>query len=186
MDDQHIVKLYFDRDEQAIAETQKTYGKYCHAIALRILENREDTEECVNDTYLQAWNSIPPERPTKLGAYLAKITRNLAINRYHADRCEKRGGGEVAIAMDELAECLADADSHASPADDIALRDALNRFLRQLPEATRDIFLMRYWYVCAIQDIARELGMTESRVKMQLSRTRERLRYFLEQEGIQV
>ena len=186
MDDQHIIKLYFDRDEQAVAQTQAQYGKYCHTVAMNVLGNREDAEECVNDAYLHAWNAIPPEHPKQLGAYLASITRNLAINRYHANRRDKRGAGETAVALDELAECLADSADGATFADDVTLRDALNRFLRALPEPTRGIFMRRYWFVCPVADIAREYGMTESRVKMILHRTRNRLRDHLTQEGIQV
>ena len=185
MDDQHIVELYFKRDEQALDITQKKYGKLCHTVAMNILSNREDTEECVNDTYLQAWNAIPPERPTLLGAYLCRITRNLAINRYRADRREKRGAGEAALAIDELSECLADTAGEGF-ADSIVLRDALNGFLRTLPDPTRSVFVQRYWYVCPIADIARDFGMTESRVKMILHRTRNRLREHLIKEGIQV
>ena len=184
MEDKHIVELFFNRDEQALAITQQKYGKLCYSIALNILGNREDTEECVNDTYLQAWNAIPPERPALLGAYLCRIARNLAINRYRADRREKRGAGEAAMALDELSECVA--DESAPIADEIVLRDAMNDFLRTLPDLTRNVFVQRYWYVRPIADIAEEFGMTESRVKMILHRTRNRLREHLIKEGIQV
>ena len=184
MDDQYIVELFFNRDEQALTHTDKKYGKLCHSVAMNILGNREDTEECVNDTYLQAWNAIPPERPTLLGAYLCRITRNLAINRYRADRRDKRGAGQTALALEELAECPA--EGGASLADDVTLRDALNAFLRALPQLQRDVFLQRYWYVCSIADIAAEFGMSESRVKMMLHRMRIRLREHLTREGIQV
>ena len=184
MEDQHIVELFFKRDEQALMITQQKYGKLCYNIAMNILGNPEDTEECVNDTYLQTWNAIPPERPTLLGAYLCRITRNLAINRYRADRREKRGSGEAAMALDELSECVA--DGSAPMADELTLRDALNTFLRTLPDLNRHVFVRRYWYVCSIADIAEEFGMTESRVKMILHRTRNRLREHLTKEGIQV
>ena len=184
MEDQHIVELFFQRDEQALAITQQKYGKLCHSVALNILGNPEDTEECVNDTYLQAWNAIPPERPALLGAYLCRIARNLAINRYRADRREKRGAGEASLALDELSECVADASAPFT--DEIALRDAINAFLRTLPDLVRNVFVQRYWYVRPIADIAKEFGMTESRVKMMLHRTRNRLREHLTKEGIQV
>lgn len=186
MDDQTIIKRYFDRDEQALADTQQKYGSYCHTVAMNVLGNHEDAEECVNDTYLRAWNAIPPEHPQHLGAYLASITRNLAINRYHERRAAGRGAGEAAIAIDELSECLPDGAGGGAFADDLTLRDALNTFLRRLPEPTRGIFLRRYWYVCSVSDIAREYGMGQSRVKMLLLRTRNRLREHLIQEGIQI
>ena len=184
MEDRHIIELFFDRNEQALALTQQKYGKLCHSVAWNILGNREDTEECLNDTYLQAWNAIPPERPARLGAYLCRIARNLAINRYRADRRDKRGAGETAMALDELSECIA--DENTPPADEIALRDAINTFLRALPDTVCHIFVQRYWYVRPIADIAKEFGMTESRVKMILHRTRNRLREHLTKEGIQI
>ena len=184
MEDLYILELYRARDEQAIARTEEKYGRLCHTVAMNILGSREDTEECVNDTWLQAWNAIPPESPTRLGAYLCRITRNLAINRYRADRREKRGMGEVPLALEELAECVA--DSETPLADAVTLRQALDSFLRELPETARAVFVQRYWYVRPIADIAAEWGMTESRVKMLLHRTRNRLREHLSKEGIQV
>lgn len=185
MDDQQIVQYYFDRDEQAIACSAQKYGALCHRVAMNILDNREDSEECVNDTYLHAWNAIPPERPTMLGAYLCRITRNLAINRYRADRRDKRGGGQAAIAIDELSECLSDAGG-TSMCDEIVLRDAVNGFVRRLPDPARTVFVQRYWYVRAVADIAEEQGMSVSRVKMILHRTRDRLREHLIKEGIRI
>lgn len=184
MDDQYIVDLFFKRDEQALSLTQEKYGKLCHSVALNILGNHEDTEECVNDTYLQAWNAIPPERPNLLGAYLCRIVRNLAINRYRADRRDKRGAGQTALALDELTECVS--DGSGSLCDEVTLRDALNTFLRTMPDLTRRVFVQRYWYVRPVADIAAEFGMSESRVKMILHRTRNRLREHLNKEGIQV
>ena len=184
MNDQYIVDLFWNRDEQAITAAQEQYGKLCHSVAYNILGNREDTEECVNDTYLHAWTAIPPERPASLGAYLCRIARNLAINRYRADRREKRGAGQTALALDELSECVA--DESTSMVDEVLLRDALNRFLRTQPELTRHVFVQRYWYLRAIAEIAEEFGMTESRVKMLLLRTRQRLRDHLTKEGIEL
>ena len=184
MDDKQIVDLYFERNEAAIKETEQKYGKLCHSVAMNILGNREDSEECVNDTYLQAWNTIPPERPTLLGAYLCRITRNLAINRYRADRRDKRGGGQTALALEELSECVSDGTAPLS--DEVALRQAINAFLRALPDPARTVFVQRYWYVRPVADIAEELGMNESRVKMILHRTRNRLREHLSKEGIQI
>ncbi len=127
MDDKEIIKLYFGRHEEAISETEKKYGRYCHYIARNILGNDEDSEECVNDTYLRAWESIPPACPENLAAYLGKITRNLAIGRYREKYSKKRGGGETAIALDELSECIADGSGDIS--DQVVLENALNRFL---------------------------------------------------------
>ena len=185
MDDQQIVQYYFDRDEQAIALSAQKYGALCHRVAMNILDSREDSEECVNDTYLQAWNAIPPERPTLLGAYLCRITRNLAINRYRANHRDKRGGGQAAVAIDELNECLSD-NGGTSMCDEVALRDAVNSFLRRLPDPARTVFVQRYWYVRAVADIAQEHGMSESHVKMILHRTRNRLREHLNKEGIRI
>jgi len=184
MDDQQILEYFFRRDEHALTQTEQKYGKLCHSVAMNILGNREDSEECVNDTYLQAWNTIPPERPTLLGAYLCRITRNLAINRYRADRRDKRGGGQTALALEELSECVS--DGAASLSDEVALRQAINAFLHALPDPARTVFVQRYWYVRPVADIAEELGMNESRVKMILHRTRNRLREHLSKEGIQI
>jgi RNA polymerase sigma-70 factor (ECF subfamily) len=185
MDDQRIIELYFDRDESAIAETQKKYGAYCHTVAAAILSDARDTEECVNDTYLHAWNAIPPTRPSILSAFLAAITRNLALMRYRANHRERRGGGTAALALEELENCIP-APSGGSITDDIHLRDSLNAFLRSLPDASRDIFLRRYWFVRTVPQIAAETGMKESRVKMILHRTRERLREHLIRDGIEL
>ena len=183
MDDQRIIEMYFERNEQAIEETQKKYGAYCHTVAMGILDSRQDAEECVNDTYLHTWNAIPPQRPQIFSAFLAKITRNLALTRYRSAHREKRGGGQMTFALEELQNCI---PSHAEgdPVDDLALREALNGFLQTLPEPSRGVFLRRYWYVRSVGEIARELGMKESRVKMILLRTREKLREHLERAGI--
>lgn len=183
MEDRQIVELYFARDEAALEETQKKYGRYCHSIAYRILNSDEDSEECVNDTYLGAWQSIPPHRPLRLSTFLGKITRNLALNRYAAQNREKRGTGEVPLALEELQECLPDI-GESKIADDAALRDALNRFVLSLPRDVQRVFVRRYWYLESVAQIAREEGVGESRVKMQLARVREKLKQFLEKEGI--
>ena len=184
MDDQQIVEYYFARDEQALTHTAQKYGALCHSVAANILASREDAEECVNDTYLQAWNSIPPERPALLGAYLCRIARNLAINRYRAEHRDKRGSGQTAMALDELSEIVSDGSEPLC--EELALRDAVNGFLRRLPDPARTVFVMRYWYVQPISDIAADLGMSESRVKMILHRTRNRLREHLNKEGIRI
>ena len=183
MEDTRIVALYWERSESAIAESEQKYGKYCHTIAYNILHDTCDAEECVNDTWLRAWNSIPPAKPVKLSAFLGKITRNLALNRLEADRAQKRGEGHIPLVLDELEECIPDA-SAANMADEIALRGAINAFLRSLPEETMIVFLQRYWYFMPIAEIAVARKMGESRVKVLLHRARLRLKELLKKEGI--
>ena len=183
--DRHIIDRLFARSEEGLTLLQTHYGKLCHRIALNLLGSREDAEECVNDTYLHAWNAIPPQRPQFLSAFLAKITRNLAISRYRANHRDKRGKGRLTLALDELEYCLPDR-GQGNLADDLVLRQSLNDFLHALPEPARGIFLRRYWYVRSVAEIARELGMKESRVKMILHRTREKLRVHLHDAGIEV
>lgn len=184
MDDKQIIELYWARSERAIAETDRKYGKFCHRIAYNVLANREDSEECVNDTYLKTWNAIPPKHPNKFRAFLGKITRNLALSRYEKLRAEKRGGGEVPIALDELAECIPDPNTMEMTVDNRMLVDKLNIFLSELPKDARKIFLRRYWELSSVKEIASVYGISESKVKMSLFRTRGKLRTFLEQEGI--
>lgn len=182
MDDKMIVELYFERSEAAIEETRKKYGKYCHKIAYNILFSDPDAEECVNDTYLRAWFAMPPQRPNRLSAFLAKITRNLALDRYFAAKAQKRAL-YAETPLDELSECLPD-ETQGDPADEIVLRDALNEFLASLPAQTRIIFMRRYFYFCSVKEIAAGLSLTESNVKVILHRTREGLRQYLSTKGI--
>lgn len=184
MDDREIIDLYWARSECAIAETDIKYGKLCHHIAFNILDNAQDSEECVSDTYLKVWSIIPPKRPVKLAAFLAKITRNLALNRYEKSTAEKRGGGEVNLALDELTECIPDPNFVERVIDNRILADKLNAFLRELSPETRKIFMRRYWEVCSIREIAELYSISESKVKVSLFRTRGKLRSYLEQEGI--
>ena len=183
MDDRRIVELYWQRSEAAIAETQTKYGKYCHYIAYNILSDDGDAEECVNDTYLKAWESMPPHKPTKLSTFLGKITRHLALNRREAQNAAKRGAGTVPVALDELTECIADNET-GDPTDEIVLKGALNRFLRALPEETMIVFLQRYWYFASVKEIAANRSMSEANVKVILHRARGKLKLFLEKEGI--
>ena len=182
MDDKRIVELFFQRDEQALTETRQKYSRYLHRVAHNILQNPQDAEECVNDTYLRAWNAIPPHRPSRLAVFLGKIARRLALDRYAALTADKRGGGTTADLLEEWRDCLPNADG--DPTDDMAVRDALSRFLRQLPAERRRIFIRRYWYGDPIHDIATAYHSTVSRIKMTLSRTRGELKTFLEKEGI--
>jgi RNA polymerase sigma-70 factor (ECF subfamily) len=184
MDDQQIIDLYWARSENAISETAKKYGKYCHAIAYHILHNDEDSEECVNDTYLNAWEAMPPHRPHRLSAFLGKITRNLSLDRYKRLAAEKRGSGQVPLALNELLECVPTADSTEKVVDDLALTESLNRFLGTLSVDSRKIFLRRYWYLIPVKEIAADFSISESKVKMSLLRSRKELKQFLEKEGI--
>ena len=183
MEDHQIIDLYFQRNEQAIRETAQKYGPYCHTIALNILQNSADAEETVNDTYIGAWRSIPPHRPAQLSTYLGKITRRLALKRWKSSRARKRGGGEVVLALEELAGCIPsdlDVESRMEAAD---LGRILNRFVRQLPQPERQVFVCRYWYLDPIDHIAQRYGFTRSKVKSMLSRTRAKLYTHLQKEG---
>lgn len=183
MEDQQIIDLYWARSEDAIVQTAAKYGRYCHTIAFNILKNDSDSEECVNDTYLRVWNIIPPQRPSIFSALLAKITRNLALDRFKFLSADKRGGGQVAMALDELADCIPDGNP-----DDLFERkelvETLNHFLSSLPPERRKVFMLRYWYLCSVKDIAAELKLSESKVKMILLRERNHLRTLLEKEGV--
>ena len=183
MEDSGIVELYWARSEDAITESARQYGRYCYSIAYAILCSHEDSEECVSDTWQRAWNVMPPQRPACLQAFFGKITRNLSLNRYKERHAAKRGGGQVALALDELAECLPAADNVELAEEDAALTALLDRFLESLGRETRIIFVQRYWYLRSVREIAAGLHMGESAVKMSLSRSRDRLRALLEQEG---
>lgn len=186
MEDREIVELYWRRDDRAVAETDAKYGPYCRAIAGRILETREDAEECVNDTWLRAWNAMPPRRPAVLSAFLGRITRNLSLSRYRAARRDKRGGGETALALSELEECLPGGVEPEKAWDARRLAECLDAFLRGLPEEERALFLGRYWYLYSAAELARRFGLREGAVRTRLYRCRKRLRAYLEEEGITV
>ena len=186
MEEKEIIELYFSRSERAIRETEKKYGRFCHSIAYNILKSHPDSEECVNDTYWQTWNAIPPKRPDRLAAFLGKITRNLALKRYARNAAQKRGGGQVEYVLEELSECIPDHSTVEQRLNERLLVDCLNSFLVQLPAENRKIFLRRYWAMCSVKEIAAAHHMTESKVKMLLLRTRGKLRSFLEEEGIEV
>lgn len=184
MDDKAILDLYWARSERAIAETDSKYGAYCYSIASNILSSREDSEECVSDTYLAAWNSIPPKRPAMLSAFLGKMTRYISLNRWKQRSRLKRGGGEVPLCLDELEGCVSGRES----AEDTVLRKealtALNRFLEELPELERKVFLCRYWYFDAVKDIGPRFGLTPAQAASILHRTRQKLNKHLAKEGL--
>lgn len=180
MDDKEIIALYFSRDERAIPETDKKYGKLCRYIASRILEDEQDSEECVNDTYFSAWNNMPPKKPDVLSAFLGRITRNIAVNRAIHDGAQKRGGEFLQI----CSEALETVNGGDDVCEDVALRNAINGFLEKLPQKTRVIFMRRYWYMSSIKEISQDYNTPEGTVKSILSRTRQDFKEHLLKEGI--
>ena len=182
MEDQQILDLYFARSESAITETDRKYGRYCHSIAYNILEDHEDAKEIVNDTYLKAWTTIPPNRPDPLKPYVGMISRHLSLDRYEEYHTQKRGG-QVLLVLEELAECIPDNDSREDIGESVALKDALAKFIRSLPDKTQMIFLRRYWYASSVAEIAEEYGMRENSVNVLLHRTRKKLKDHLQKEG---
>lgn len=184
MTDDEIVELYWKRMEAAVSVSEKRYGRYCRSIAHHILNNREDSEECVNDTWLNAWNAIPPQRPNRLSLFLGKITRNLAFDKYKLNRAAKRGGGEITLILEELDECVPSGCSTEQEVLDRELEEIINRFLHSLPERESSIFLSRYWYGNPIRIISGQFSMAENNVKASLYRSRAKLRQYLEKEGI--
>lgn len=183
MDDKSIVDLFWKRSERAIAETDSKYGRFCYSISFNVLANREDAEESVNDTYLAAWNALPPHRPSFLMAFLGKLTRRISINRWYALSARKRGGGQVPLVLEELAEC----ESGGPSVEDIAIGKeayaALNRFLEALPETERKVFVRRYFLLDPVAQIAESFHFTEAKVTSMLHRTRMKLRRVLTEEG---
>lgn len=186
MEDSIIIQLYWDRDPSAIPATRDKYGAYCGAVASGILQDARDREECLSDTWLAAWNSMPPQRPALLSAYLARITRNLAFNRWQAARAAKRGGGEPALALEELEECVSGGSGPENALEEKELISALRSFLETLPTKRRAIFLRRYWLVQPVGQIARELYMLPGAVSMSLTRTRRELADYLKERGFEL
>lgn len=183
MQDAEIVALYWERNERAIRETERQYGRYLFQIAHNILREREDSRECVNDTYLRAWNSMPPGRPGALSLYLGKITRNLSIDRFRTRTRKKRGGTEYESSLSELEECISAGNTTEQLADARALAAALNAFLKTLSPEARGVFIGRYYYMDSIREVAFHYGISESKTKSMLWRIRIRLREYLEKEG---
>ncbi len=186
MDDTKIIDLYFARDERAIDETDRKYGPYCRAIAMRILCNTQDSEECVSDTWLRAWHAMPPQRPSILSSFLGRITRNLSFDRRRNQTAQRRGGGSLTLALDELSECVPSAVLVEHALEEKELASLIDRFLRTLPERECSIFLRRYWYVDSIEEIAARYALKPNTVKSILFRTREKLRTVLREEGVAI
>lgn len=183
MEDEKIIDLYWDRDQTAISETEQKYGRYCGRIACNILHDAGDTEECLNDTWLRAWNSMPKERPDILCAFLGAITRNLSLDRYRRKHSEKRGGGVMPYIYDELRDCAGGEEPFSHVAQE-ELVEAINRFLAGLQKESRVIFVRRYWYMDATGEIAERLAVSESKVKSSLFRSRKKLYAYLKQEEL--
>lgn len=183
MEDQRIVELYWSRDESAIGETDRKYGRYLNKIAYNILFNAQDSEESVNDTYLHAWNSMPPQRPGALSAYLAKITRRVSIDIFRRKNREKRKGSEYTVSLSELEDCLSATGGPEEELDVKLLGEAINTFLRRQNEDARNTFIGRYYFLDPVKEVAQYCGLTESAAKSMLHRTRGKLRDYLKEEG---
>lgn len=182
MDDKSIVDLYWQRSENAILETQTKYGGYCYSIAYNVLASNEDAEESVNDTYLAAWNQLPPHRPSVLATFLGRITRNISISKWRTRSAHKRGGGEIVLALEELGDCVAGRQNIESAYIRKEAVAAFNCFLDTLSPVERNVFLRRYWFLDSIADIAKSFGFTQGKVKSMLHRIRTKLRSQFAQE----
>lgn len=183
MNDLQIIEMYWKRNEQAISVTAEKYGTYCYSIAYGILHNEEDSKESVNDTYMSAWNSMPPHKPNVLKTFLGKITRRLSIDRLKRKNAEKRGG-EIAEVLDELSECISPSGDPIAEVEKKMLDKTINTFVRKLKDTEQRVFLYRYWYAKPVKEIAKLFGFSESKVKVMLMRTRNKLKEKLETEGL--
>ena len=184
MEDEKIIDLYFERNESAISETAEKYGNYLYKIAFNILSDNEDSEESVNDTYMSAWNTIPPEKPNVFSAFLSKITRYISLNRYRAGKAEKRGGGEIDTAFEEIEECVPDKSNIYDEIETKELAEIISDYLKKLPETERKIFVCRYYYLDSLSDISKQFGFSQSKVASMLHRTRKKILSNLGKEGV--
>lgn len=186
MDDNEIIELFFARDEGAIEAVSREYGAYCTSIAHRILDDQGAAEECVNDTWLKCWQSIPPQRPRSLKGFAGRIARNLALSALRAETAQKRGGGQVQLALDELSEVVSGGETPEGALDRQAFHAALDGFLAALPERNRNLFLRRYWYLDSVETLAKRYRMSRTQVTTTLHRLRQKLRVHLQQEGFEL
>jgi len=182
--DEQIIELFWKRHEEAIAETSKKYSGLCYYISYNILHNKQDAKECVNDAFFSAWNSIPPNRPESLAAFLSKITRNAAIDKYKKYNAKKRGSGQMYLILSELNDCIPAENDVEKDVENNNLAKNLNDFLKELNKIDRIVFLRRYWYMSSIKEIAKQYGFSESKVKSKLFYIRKQLKRYLEKEGI--
>jgi RNA polymerase sigma-70 factor (ECF subfamily) len=183
MDDIRIIELLFARSETALIEIQKKYGKYCHAISMNILGDENDCEECVNDTYMKIWQSIPPERPICFSVFIGRISRNLSLNRLNFNKAKRRNT-ENDLVFEELSQAIPDPKGENAVFDEVFFKNTLNSFLKKLPARERKIFVQRYWYMMSVKDIASFHGITENLANVSLSRMRKNLKEYLEKEGV--
>ena len=184
MDDTQIVELYWARKESAIEETEAKYGSYCYSIAQNILHNPDDAKESVNDTWLDAWNCMPPHRPSVLSTFLGKLTRRISIDKWRRSNAKKRGDGQLPLVLAELEDCISDGKSIEEETEHKLLNEVIAAFVKSLPETEQKVFLCRYWYMDSVNSIATRFRFSESKVKSMLYRTREKLRACLEKEGL--
>lgn len=183
MDDSEIVMLFWKRDETALTETERRHGKRCRIIAENILNDREDAADCLNDAYFKVWNLIPPERPKFFGAFLSSIVKYTAIDMLKAKHAQKRGGGEITRAIEELEDIVSDNSDVERTYENRVIIEKINEFLEGIPFEHRKIFVLRYWYCCEIPEIAARFGIRKNTVSVMLNRTRKRLKEYLEKEG---
>ena len=186
MTDEGIVNLYWDRNEAAITETDLKYGRYCFSISYNILSNKEDSDECVNDTYNAAWNSMPPQRPVFLSSFLGKIVRNISLNRYKENKTQKRGGSQIELILDEIGDVASDMPGPDDRVIQTQMVKAINEFLAGLPAEKRIMFVRRYWYADDIGAIAKRMGMSANNVSVEIRRVRLKLRGYLIERGFDV
>lgn len=184
MESNEIIQLFFDRDEAALTAVSEKYTAYCSKIAMNILGSKEDCEECVNDAFFKAWELIPPNRPEQLAAFLGKLTRNLAINRFKSRMTEKRGGGQADAVLDELSEVIPSNSSAGTELEHKELVMEINRFLRGLSAQKRNIFICRCWYCDSVKEIAARNGLSETNVSVMLNRVRKKLKQHLKKKGM--
>lgn len=184
MTDERIIEMYNKRAEEAISATKEKYGRYCYSIAYNILQKDEDAEECENDTYLCAWNSIPPVKPKVLSSFLGTLARRISLDRFRKRTADKRGGCEAELSFDELEECISDGKSIDERLDAKSIAEIISAFLHNIKESESNVFLRRYFYFDSIDDICKRYGFSQSKVKMMLCRTREKLKNELEQKGV--
>lgn len=184
MEDREIIALYHARNEEAIDQTAVKYGGYCHTIALRILRQEEEAEECVNDTYYRAWCAIPPHCPSCLRTFLGRIVRHLSFDRYRKNHAAKQNGGEMPLVLEELRECVHDDQRVETIVESHRITDILNDFLQSLSARDRRMFVRRYWYCDSLAQIAVSIGISENRAAVTLYRLRAKLKALLEKEGV--
>lgn len=184
LEDKQIIELFWNRIESAIEETSRKYGRYGQYIAQNILQNKEDVEECVSESYWKLWDTIPPQNPSSLKAYFGKITRNIALHMWEKNRAKKRNSGSIELVFEELRDCIPGDSGMEQITEQMVITDVLNQFLQELNAEQRAIFLARYWYFSSIKDIASKNRISESKVKMILLRLRQKLKERLEKEGV--